>query len=129
MRIYKVVLLLNLALGVGFLFGSLWRTREVARLQGEVTSIRQGETLRPSTEASWSAHGIVRLISPQINRIFIDHGDIPGLMEAMTMGFEPVDPKLLTGLAPGDQIRFTLQKKGEHLLLTAVEKTDPAQGK
>src|SRR5215510_10986879 len=112
MRIYKVILLLNLALGVGFLLGSLWRTREVARLQGEVTAIRQDELLPPSTAASWSAHGIVRLISPQINRVFIDHGDIPGLMEAMTMGFEPADLKLLTGLVPGDQIRFTLQKKG-----------------
>jgi Cu/Ag efflux protein CusF len=129
MRIYKVVLLLNLALGVGFLLGSLWRTREVERLQGEVTSIRQGAISRPSTEARWSARGIVRVISPKINRIFIDHEDIPGLMEAMTMGFEPADPKLLAGLAPGDRIRFTLQKKGEQLLVTAVEKAEPSQGK
>jgi Cu/Ag efflux protein CusF len=43
-------------------------------------------------------------------------------MEAMSMAFEPDDPKLLTGLAPGDQVRFTLQKKGERLALVAIQK-------
>jgi protein SCO1/2 len=64
----------------------------------------------------------VRVIVPDINRIIIDHENIPGLMEAMTMIFEPDDPQLLNGLAPGNQVRFTLQKRGERLLLVAIEK-------
>src|ERR671924_1017709 len=122
MRLYKVVLLLNLAVGVGFLFGSLWWGQEVRRLRREVVSIGQGATARPSTEESWSARGVVQLVAPEINRIFIDHGDIPGLMEAMTMAFEPEDPKILNGLAPGDQVSFTVRKKGERLLLVAIQK-------
>jgi Cu/Ag efflux protein CusF len=122
MRLYKVVLLVNLAVGVGFLLGSLWWGPEVGRLRREVTAIRQGASARPSAEGSWSADGIVRVIAPEINRIFIDHGDIPGLMEAMTMAFEPEDPQLLNGLSPGDRVRFTLRKQGERLILVKIEK-------
>jgi Cu/Ag efflux protein CusF len=38
----------------------------------------------------------------------IDHGDIPGYMHAMTMGFRVVSPALLTGLKAGDRVRFTI---------------------
>jgi Cu/Ag efflux protein CusF len=64
----------------------------------------------------------VQVVAPEINRIFIDHGEIPGLMEAMTMAFEPDNAKLFNGLAPGDQVHFTLQKKGERLMLVAIQK-------
>jgi len=77
---------------------------------------------RPSTNDTWSARGIVRVLAPDINRIFIDHEDIPGLMQAMTMAFEPEDPKLFNGLASGDQVRFTLRKNGERLVLITIEK-------
>jgi Cu/Ag efflux protein CusF len=122
MRLYKVVLLVNLAVGVGFLLGSLWWGSEVGRLRREVESSRPGETARLPADDSWSARGVVRVLAPEINRIFIDHEDIPGLMEAMTMAFEPEDPKLFDGLAPGDQISFTLRKAGERLVLVAIEK-------
>jgi Cu/Ag efflux protein CusF len=122
MRLYKVVLLLNLAVGVGFLLGSLWWAQEVGRLRREGAAGNQGSVARTSTEESWSASGIVQLVAPEINRIFIDHGDIPGLMEAMTMAFEPEDPRMLNGLVPGDQVRFTLRKKGERLMLVAIQK-------
>jgi Cu/Ag efflux protein CusF len=122
MRLYKVILLVNLALGVGFLLGSLWWAQEVGKLRREVTASRQGTNARPSTEGSWSAQGIVQVVAPEINRIFIDHGEIPGLMEAMTMAFEPEDPKLFQELSPGDRVRFTLQRKGGRLLLVAIER-------
>jgi Cu/Ag efflux protein CusF len=122
MRLYKVVLLVNLAVGVGFVLGSLWWVQEVGRLRREVVSIKQGASARPSADESWSARGMVRVIAPELNRIFIDHGDIPGLMEAMTMAFEPENPKMFNGLTPGDQVSFTVRKKGERLLLVAIEK-------
>ncbi len=122
MRLYKAILLVNLAVGVGFLFGSLWWGQEVGRLRREATAVRQGTVARPPAQGTWSAHGIVRAIAPEINRIFIDHGDIPGFMEAMTMAFEPEDPNILNGLSPGDQVRFTLRRKGERLILVGIEK-------
>jgi Cu/Ag efflux protein CusF len=122
MRLYKVIVLVNVAVGVGFLWGSLWWGQEVGRLRREVAAIKQGARARPAVEESWSADGIVRVIAPDINRIFIDHREIPGLMEGMTMAFEPEDPKLLAGLAPGDHVRFTLRKKGERLIVVAIEK-------
>lgn len=122
MRLYKVVLLVNLALGAGFLLSSLWWGREVGRLRNEITSAKQTNNMPPSSERRWSVEGIVRVVAPEINRIFIDHGEIPGLMEAMTMAFEPEDPKLLNGLNGGDRVRFTLQEKRKRLLLVAIEK-------
>ncbi len=125
MRLYKVVLLVNLALGAGFLLSSLWWGREVGRLRHEIASAKQTSNTRPSSERRWSVEGIVRVVAPEINRIFIDHGEIPGLMEAMTMAFEPEDPNLLNGLNAGDRIRFTLQEKRNRLLLVAIEKESP----
>jgi Cu/Ag efflux protein CusF len=43
-------------------------------------------------------------------------------MEAMTMGFEVEDPKLLDGLAAGDPVRFTVRRDGERLVLVGIEK-------
>jgi Cu/Ag efflux protein CusF len=122
MRLYKVMLLVNLAVGVGFLFGFLWWGQELGRLRRELTAFRQATITRAGADGRWSAYGIVRVVSPEINRIFIDHGDIPGLMEAMTMAFEPEDSKLLDGLIPGDPVRFTLQQKGERVILVGIEK-------
>jgi Cu/Ag efflux protein CusF len=43
-------------------------------------------------------------------------------MDAMTMGFETDNAKLLDGLAPGDAVRFTVRREGERLVLIAIEK-------
>jgi Cu/Ag efflux protein CusF len=44
-------------------------------------------------------------------RIVIEHGDIPGIMKAMTMEFE-IDPDLLTGIDSGDRVAFTIEADG-----------------
>jgi len=125
MRLYKVILLVNLALGVGFICGSVWWGREVARWRLEVSASRRSVKADTPAQGSWSAHGIVRVVAPEINRIFIDHGAIPGLMEAMTMAFEPEDAKILNGLEPGDEVLFTLRQQGGRLLLVTIQKTPP----
>jgi Cu(I)/Ag(I) efflux system protein CusF len=123
MRPYKVIILVNLAVGVGFLLGALWWGQEVRRLRRELAALQQETVGRSSTPGTWSAQGIVRVVAPEINRIFIDHADIPGLMEAMTMAFEPEDPRLLNGLSSGDRVRFSLRQKGDRLILVGVEKS------
>jgi len=122
MRLYKVILLVNLALVVGFLLGSAWWGREVGRLKREASAMRQATDSRTPAQEGWSAQGIVRVVAPEINRIFIDHGAVPGLMEAMTMAFEPEDPRLLNGVSAGDRVRFTLRQRGERLTLVAIER-------
>jgi Cu/Ag efflux protein CusF len=64
----------------------------------------------------------VRSVIPKLGAIFLTHEAMPGLMEAMTMGFEVEDPKLLDGLAAGDPVRFTVRRDGERLVLVGIEK-------
>jgi Cu/Ag efflux protein CusF len=120
MRLWKVLVLLNLALGVGIGLGYLRWAREVRNLQDEVDRLR-AEAARPSAQ-SWTVRGIVRSLIPKLGAVFLTHEALPGLMDAMTMGFEADDPKLLDGLAPGDPVRFTVRREGEKLVLVAIEK-------
>ena len=57
---------------------------------------------------------------PNAGQLVVDHEEIKGFMEAMTMGYRIDPPTLLEGLKPGDKIRFTIdvQRKA----ITAVEK-------
>jgi Cu/Ag efflux protein CusF len=41
-------------------------------------------------------------------QIVVDHGEIKGFMEAMTMGYRTDPPSLLTTVKAGDKIRFTI---------------------
>lgn len=120
MRLWKVVVLLNLALGVGVGLGYLRWAREVQGLRDEVARLR-AEAARPNAQ-SWTVRGIVRSVIPKLGAIFLTHEAMPGLMEAMTMGFEVADPKLLDGLAPGEPVRFTVRKDGERLVVVTIEK-------
>jgi Cu/Ag efflux protein CusF len=120
MRLWKVIVLLNLALGLGIGLGYLRWAREVRVLQDEIARLR-AEATRPGP-SSWTVRGIVRSVIPKLGAIFLTHEAMPGLMDAMTMGFEVEDPKLLEGLAPGDPVRFTVRKDSERLVLVAIEK-------
>ena len=71
----------------------------------------EGHGSRPS-EAGGSAtvvgEGEVIATVPNASQIVVDHGEIKGFMEAMTMGYR-VDPaSLLAALKPGDKVRFTI---------------------
>jgi Cu/Ag efflux protein CusF len=122
MRLYKVLILLNLALAVGFLVGSLWWAEELGRLRRELSVARQALKAQPAAEQRGTAQGFVRGVSPEKKLLFLTHEDIPGLMPSMTMGFRTEDPSLTRGLLAGDQVRFTVQKTGEGFTLIALRK-------
>ncbi|HEY7560042.1 MAG TPA: copper-binding protein [Candidatus Binatia bacterium] len=42
------------------------------------------------------------------SQIVVEHGEIRGFMEAMTMGYRVDPPSLLEGLKFGDKVRFTI---------------------
>jgi Cu/Ag efflux protein CusF len=45
---------------------------------------------------------------PNASQIVVEHGEIKGFMEAMTMGYRVEPPYLLEGLKQGDKVRFTI---------------------
>jgi len=45
---------------------------------------------------------------PSSSQIVVEHGEIKGFMEAMTMGYRTEPSSLLEGLKFGDKIRFTI---------------------
>jgi Cu/Ag efflux protein CusF len=45
---------------------------------------------------------------PNASQIVVDHEEIKGFMEAMTMGYRVDPPSLLEGLKFGDKVRFTI---------------------
>jgi len=122
MRLYKVVILVDVALLVGFLAGALWRAEEVARLRRELEAARQAPKAQQPAEQRGIAQGIVRGVFPQKRLLYLTHEDIPGLMPSMTMGFVTEDPRLTAGLAPGDRVNFTVQKRGNDYRVIALQK-------
>jgi Cu/Ag efflux protein CusF len=54
------------------------------------------------------AEGKVIATVPNASQIVVDHAEIKGFMEAMTMGYRVDPPSLLEGLKFGDKVRFTI---------------------
>jgi Cu/Ag efflux protein CusF len=70
-------------------------------------------------EAAKIFHGVGKItaIDAASGAVTIDHGAIPGLMEAMEMPYQAKPAKLLEGLKPGDKVDFAVDGKS----LTIVE--------
>src|SRR4029434_1071131 len=80
----------------------------------------------PVGEREFRSTGVVRAgLSDSVLRV-ITHGDIPGYMPPMTMGFRTASPKILESVKPGDAVRFTLRGTPPNLAITAIEKTAPS---
>jgi len=52
--------------------------------------------------------GRVVALRPDKQQVVVEHGEIKGFMEAMTMGYKVAPPSLLDGIKSGDQVRFTI---------------------
>ncbi len=57
---------------------------------------------------------------PNASQIVVEHEEIKGFMEAMTMGYRIDPPSLLVGLKQGDQVRFTIDV--DRRAIIAIEK-------
>ena len=66
--------------------------------------------------------GVVKGLDPKAPAIEIDHEEIVGLMPAMQMEFPVTDGALLSGLAVGDRIDFTVVEKTGIIKVTAIKK-------
>ena len=65
--------------------------------------------------------GIVRAIAADQATITLEHGDIPGLMQAMTMEFAVAEPAQLAGLAVGETVAFHLVYAEGAYTITALQ--------
>jgi Cu(I)/Ag(I) efflux system membrane protein CusA/SilA len=71
--------------------------------------------------APHQGRGIIRGIQRDIPRVAIEHGDIPGLMTAMTMGFELADKSMVEGLKLGQEVEFTVVYENAKYRITAIK--------
>jgi Cu/Ag efflux protein CusF len=122
MRAWKVVLLVNLALALGLGAGYVWWGQRALRLQRDLAAARVAAT---SGEREYHATGVVRAEIGDIGMLVLTHGDIPGYMPAMTMGFRAASPQIVESVKVGDAVRFTLRGTPPNMAITAIEKTAP----
>ena len=67
---------------------------------------------------SGQGSGVVRGIDTANAQITLEHGDIQGLMKAMTMTFQVADPKLLEGVEVGNEVDFRVRyANGEYTVI------------
>jgi protein SCO1/2 len=69
----------------------------------------------------YSAHGTVEDVDLEYGQILIDHGDVEGLMPAMTMNFSVSDQDLLATLAAGQIIDFEIHFTGRSYEVVEAE--------
>ena len=118
MAVWKVVLLIDLALALGVGGGYLWWGRQIQRLDRELAEARTAA----AGPREFHAEGVIRAVLPEIGVVVITHDEITGYMPAMTMGFRATSPKVYDAVAVGDSVRFTLGGVPPNLALTAIEK-------
>ena len=124
MRLWRVVLLVDLALALGVGAGYLGWGQAARRLAAELQAARVAAATAGG-EREYRATGVVRAGLGELGILVITHGDIPGYMPAMTMGFRASSPEILDSVKPGDAVRFTLRGTPPNLAITAIDKTAP----
>ena len=60
--------------------------------------------------------GKVIAVVPSSSQIVVDHKEIKGFMEAMTMGYKVHPTSLLNAVQAGDQVRFTIDTQQEAIV-------------
>ena len=70
------------------------------------------------------AVGVLKAFLPDGEHIRVDHEEIPGFMEAMTMSFAVEDTTLLQGIEVEDSIRFTLTVTGDDITVSSIQKQE-----
>ena len=74
-------------------------------------------------QTEWVRAQVVK-VEPEKARITLKHDYIKNIqMEAMTMPFKVMRPEHLAGLKVGQQVRFTIIMKDDHLMVDTLEPT------
>ncbi len=103
----------------------MFRRRAIVLVVAAATSAIAAPTL--AWDASLSGErvlpaGRVVKVDSDAGKIAIAHKPIPHLyMESMTMIFQVKEPAMLTGLTPGDKIRFKVERDNDGLVISRIE--------
>jgi Cu/Ag efflux protein CusF len=73
----------------------------------------------PALPPSVTGEGKVIAVLPTSQQLVVEHGEIKGFMDAMTMGYTVTPPSLLDGLKAGDAVRFTIDT--QHQTIVKIE--------
>ena len=120
MRAWKAVLLINVALVLGVGWGYAFWGLRVGRLERQLAEAKAAA--ESGIERQWTVDGVVRAILPELGVLVLTHGEIPGFMPAMTMGFRVASPKIPEAVSVGDAVRFTLRGVPPNVAVTTIEK-------
>lgn len=71
----------------------------------------QSQTAPPPKDGHYPLSGEVVSVDRSNQQVTMKHGDIPGLMKAMTMTYPLKDDSVLRRLAPGDRLQAELVVK------------------
>ena len=123
MRLWRVVLLVNLALAAGLFLGYLAWGRQIPRLEEELALSRERGAF-PGVEQVFTGQGVVRGLIPELNVVILTHEDIAGFMPSMTMGFKLHEPRLYQGLDIGATVRFTLKGVPPNMEIVAIAREE-----
>ncbi|MBI3041781.1 MAG: copper-binding protein [Betaproteobacteria bacterium] len=84
-----------------------------------MAGMAHGRTPAPAS-GPFEGRGTVIAVVPESRELVLDHGEIKGLMGAMTMGYPVASEALLKGLNPGDTVKFRIDPAGQKII--AVER-------
>jgi Cu/Ag efflux protein CusF len=95
--------------------------RPAAPLGSASTGKESRQTGHPAAQRVVGEGEVIATV-PGASQIVVEHGEIQGFMEAMTMGYRVDPPSLLAGLKEGDKVRFTIDV--QRRAIVAIEKLD-----
>jgi Cu/Ag efflux protein CusF len=123
MRAWHFIVVVNLALLMGIGGGYFYWGRQAEQLALELKAARKAPA---RAEREWTnVAGVVRGVMPEVGVMVLSHGDLPGYMRPMTMGFKVATPQLYQGLEVGDDVRFTLRGQPPRVSIVSIEKIVP----
>ena len=80
--------------------------------RGFLPTAAAATTLPPTV----TGDGTVIAVVPATQQLVVEHGDIPGFMGAMTMGYKVAPPSLLNTLSAGERVRFTIDTRQQAIV-------------
>ena len=89
-------------------------------LMADLQTLAPGQALLASHHGKkakmYEGEGEVRIVDLKEKLLVVKHGDIPGFMGAMTMGYPVSSADLLKGLKKGDRIKFKIDAAKEVII-------------